>query len=333
MKLKLAINGFGRIGRGVFRAILENQRDDVEIIAINDLAPIDSNARLLKYDSVHGRMAETITVEESRIVVAGKPVRFTNERNPEDLPWGDVDIVLECTGAFNNLEAASRHLQNGSRKVLVSAPCKGVEKTIVYGVNHHLLSASDTVVSNASCTTNCLAPVASILDTAFGIETGYMTTIHAYTGGQPVLDSYHKDPYRARAAAMSMIPTTTGAAAAIGLVLPHLKGKLEGSAVRVPTPNVSCVDLCFMPRVKATVTMINDKIRSAAEGPLKGVLEYAPEPLVSIDFNHNPASSVFAPDQTAVTDGGMIRIMSWYDNEWGFSNRMIDTALAMSEAK
>ncbi len=332
MKLKLAINGFGRIGRGVLRAIHESGRDDVEIVAINDLAPVEANAQMLKYDSVHGRMAETVTTQQNKLIVAGKAIRFTSERDPSNLPWDDVDIALECTGIFTNAEAASKHLLNGSKKVLVSAPCKGVEKTIVYGVNHDILSASDTVVSNASCTTNCLAPLAKVLDDAFGIETAYMTTIHAYTGGQPTLDRYHKDPRRARAAAMSMIPTTTGAAVAIALVLPNLKGKIEGCAMRVPTPNVSCVDLCFMPKTKTTVKMVNDKLRSASEGPLKGVLEYAEEPLVSIDFNHDPASSIFVPDQTAVTDGGMVRVMAWYDNEWGFSNRMIDTAVAMGKA-
>jgi len=332
MKLKLAINGFGRIGRGILRSVIEAERNDVEIIAINDLSSVEINAHLLKYDSVHGHFNVAVTAQPDKIVVDGTAIRFTSERDPAKLPWGDVDIVLECTGAFNNLKAASKHLLNGSSKVLVSAPCKGVEKTIVYGVNSDLISASDTVISNASCTTNCLAPVVSVLDKAFGIETGYMTTIHAYTGDQPVLDTQHRDLYRARAAAMSMIPTTTGAAAAIGLVLPQLKGKLEGSAVRVPTPNVSCVDLCFMPKVKATATLVNDKIRSAAEGPLKGVLQYSDLPLVSVDFNHNPASSIFAAAQTTVTEGGMVRILTWYDNEWGFSNRMIDTALVMSKA-
>lgn len=332
MKLRLAINGFGRIGRGILRSVIETGRDDVQIVAVNDLSPIEINAHLLKYDSVHGHFSATVTAQPDKLVVNGSAIRFTSERDPAALPWEDVDIVLECTGAFNNLEAASKHLQNGAGKVLVSAPCKGVGKTIVYGINHTLLADSDRVVSNASCTTNCLAPVASILDTAFGIETGYMTTIHAYTGDQPVLDTQHRDLYRARAAAMSMIPTTTGAATAIGLVLPHLKGKLEGSAVRVPTPNVSCVDLCFMPKVKTTVQMINDKLRVAAEGPLRGVLDYSNAPLVSIDFNHNPASSIFAANQTTVTKGGMVRVLAWYDNEWAFSCRMIDTALAMSKA-
>ncbi len=332
MKLKLAVNGLGRIGRGILRSVIEAERDDVEIVAINDLSPVETSAHLLKYDSVHGQFRAAVSTQSNRLVVDGKSIRFTSERDPAKLPWNDVDIVLECTGAFNNFEAASKHLQNGSGKVLVSAPCKGVERTIVYGVNHTEITASDLVVSNASCTTNCLAPVVSVLDAAFGIETGYMTTIHAYTGSQPVLDTQRKDLYRARAAAMSMIPTTTGATTALGLVMPQLVGKLEGSAVRVPTPNVSCVDLCFMPRVKATVKLINDKIQAAAEGPLRGVLEYSTEPLVSIDFNHNPASSIFAAHQTAVTNGGMVRILTWYDNEWGFSCRMIDTALAMSKA-
>lgn len=332
MKLKIAINGFGRIGRSVLRSIIEAERNDVQVVAVNDLAPVETNAHLLKYDSVHGRFATSVSSQNGKLIVGGNAIRFTSEAKPENLPWGDVDIVLECTGVFNTREAASRHLQNGSGKVLVSAPCKGVEKTIVYGVNHTSLAATDLVVSNASCTTNCLAPVAQVLDAAFGIETGYVTTIHAYTGDQPTLDTQHRDLYRARAAAMSMIPTSTGAAAAIALVLPHLEGRLEGCAVRVPTPNVSCIDFCFMPRVKTSVTMINDKMQVAAEGGLKGVLSFEAEPLVSVDFNHNPASAIFAPAQTAVTKGGMVRVLAWYDNEWGFSNRMVDTAVAMSRA-
>lgn len=331
MTLKLAINGFGRIGRCVLRAWVESGRQDIEIVAINDLGPVRTNAHLLQFDSVHGHLNADIQVEEDALIVNGHRIRVTAERNPADLPWGDVDIALECTGIFTKREAAAEHLKNGSGKVLISAPGEGADRTIVYGVNDHELTAEDLVVSNASCTTNCLAPVAKVLDDAFGIETGYMTTVHAYTGDQPTLDTMHKDLYRARAAALSMIPTSTGAARAVSLVLPHLKGKLDGSAIRVPTPNVSVVDLTFMPSKPVTVEEVNAAITAAAaDGPLYGVLAQNDLPLVSSDFNHNPHSSIFASDQTKVTDGGMVRVLSWYDNEWGFSNRMLDTATAMA---
>ncbi|MBL3702962.1 type I glyceraldehyde-3-phosphate dehydrogenase [Sulfitobacter sp. BDSS02] len=333
MAVKLAINGFGRIGRCVLRAWIESGRDDVEIVAINDLAPIETNAHLLQFDSVHGHLNVEISVQGDHLVVDGHPIRVTAHRNPADLPWEGVDVALECTGVFNSKEKASAHLENGSAKVLCSAPASDADKTIVYGVNHDTLTAADTIVSNASCTTNCLAPVAKVLDDVFGIETGYMTTIHSYTGDQPTLDTAHKDLYRARAAALSMIPTSTGAARAVGLVLPHLKGKLDGSAIRVPTPNVSVVDLCFVPGKAATVETINSAVRDAAQsGPLKGILTTTDLPLVSSDFNHNPHSSILATDQTSVSDGGLVRVLSWYDNEWGFSNRMFDTALAMHRA-
>ena len=333
MAVKLAINGFGRIGRCVLRAWIESGRDDVEIVAINDLAPIETNAHLLQFDSVHGHLNVEISVQGDHLVVDGHPIRVTAHRNPADLPWGGVDVALECTGVFNSKEKASAHFENGSAKVLCSAPASDADKTIVYGVNHDTLTAADTIVSNASCTTNCLAPVAKVLDDVFGIETGYMTTIHSYTGDQPTLDTAHKDLYRARAAALSMIPTSTGAARAVGLVLPHLKGKLDGSAIRVPTPNVSVVDLCFVPGKAATVETINGAVRDAAQsGPLKGILTTTDLPLVSSDFNHNPHSSILATDQTSVSDGGLVRVLSWYDNEWGFSNRMFDTALAMHRA-
>lgn len=332
MTVKVAINGFGRIGRCVLRALVESGRTDIEVVAINDLGPIATNAHLLKYDSVHGPLNAPIKVEGDMLLVGDAKIRVSAERDPAKLAWGDVDVALECTGIFATRDAAAKHLENGSKKVLVSAPAAGADQTIVYGVNHDVLTADDIVVSNASCTTNCLAPVAKILDDAFGIETGYMTTIHAYTGDQPTLDTMHKDLYRGRAAAMSMIPTSTGAARAVGLVLPQLKGRLDGSAIRVPTPNVSAVDLCFTAKRSATVADINAAIKEAAEGPMKGVLAYSDEPLVSIDFNHNPHSSLFASEQTKVTDGGMMRILSWYDNEWGFSNRMLDTAIALSAA-
>ncbi len=333
MSVKLAINGFGRIGRCVLRAWIESGRDDVEIVAINDLAPIETNAHLLQFDSVHGHLNVEVSVQGDHLVVDGHPIRVTSHRNPADLPWEGVDVALECTGIFNSKEKASAHLENGSAKVLCSAPASDADKTIVYGVNHDTLTAADTIVSNASCTTNCLAPVAKVLDDVFGIETGYMTTIHSYTGDQPTLDTAHKDLYRARAAALSMIPTSTGAARAVGLVLPHLKGKLDGSAIRVPTPNVSVVDLCFVPSKAATVETINGAVREAAQsGPLKGILTTTDLPLVSSDFNHNPHSSILATDQTSVSDGGLVRVLSWYDNEWGFSNRMFDTALAMHRA-
>ncbi|MFT4961456.1 MAG: glyceraldehyde 3-phosphate dehydrogenase [Paracoccaceae bacterium] len=332
MAVKIAINGFGRIGRCVLRAWIETGRDDIEIVAINDLGPIETNAHLLKYDSVHGFFNAEISVQGDHLIVDGHRILVTGERNPEDLPWADIDIALECTGVFNARDNAAVHLKNGSAKVLISAPGAGADKTIVFGVNDNTLTAADVVVSNASCTTNCLAPIAKVLDDAFGIETGYMTTIHSYTGDQPTLDRTHSDLYRARAAALSMIPTSTGAAKAVSLVLPQLAGKLDGSAIRVPTPNVSAVDLCFMPSRPATADDVNRVAREAAQsGPLKGVLSVNDLPLVSSDFNHNPFSSILASDQTHVGDGGMVRILAWYDNEWGFSNRMLDTAAAMHQ--
>ena len=330
MTIRLAINGFGRIGRCILRAWIEEGRDEVEIVAINDLAPIETNAHLLEFDSVHGRFGRKVTVDGDHIVVDGHKIRVTAERDPAKLPWEGVDVALECTGVFTSRDKAAAHLENGSARVLCSAPASGADKTIVFGVNHDTLTAEDTVVSNASCTTNCLAPVAKVLDDAFGIETGYMTTIHSYTGDQPTLDTAHKDLHRARAAALSMIPTSTGAARAVGLVLPHLKGKLDGSAIRVPTPNVSCVDLCFMTRDKTDAEAINAAIRAAADGPMKGILGVTDRPLVSMDFNHDARSSVFSTEQTSVSDGGLARVLSWYDNEWGFSNRMLDTAVAMA---
>ena len=330
MTVKLAINGFGRIGRCVLRAAIEADRNDVEFIAINDLGDIQANAHLLQYDTVHGRLNKDVSIKGDILSVGGHSIKVTAERDPKNLPWGDVDIALECTGIFTSREKAAQHLENGSRRVLISAPGANADKTIVYGVNHDILTADDTVVSNASCTTNCLSPVAKVLDDSFGIQTGYMTTVHSYTGDQPTLDTLHKDLYRARAAACSMIPTSTGAAKAVGLVLPQLQGKLDGSAIRVPTPNVSCIDLCFMTEKPASVEDINAAMKEASEGPLKGVLDYSTAPLVSSDFNHDPHSSIFASEQTKLTEGGMMRVLSWYDNEWGFSNRMVDTAAHMA---
>ena len=331
MAVKVAINGFGRIGRNVLRAIIESGRTDIEVVAINDLGPVETNAHLLRYDSVHGRFPATVTVKGSSIDVGRGPIEVTAIRNPADLPWGGVDIVMECTGIFTSKEKCQAHLENGSKRVLISAPGDGADKTIVYGVNHGSLTKDDIVVSNASCTTNCLAPVAKVLNDDIGIARGFMTTIHSYTGDQPTLDTMHKDLYRARAAAMSMIPTSTGAAKAVGLVLPELKGKLDGVAIRVPTPNVSVVDLTFEAVRATSVDEINDAIRKAANGPLKGILGYTDEKLVSMDFNHDPHSSVFHTDQTKVMEGTMCRILTWYDNEWGFSNRMSDTAVAMGK--
>lgn len=325
MTTRIAINGFGRIGRGVLRALIESGVDDIDVVAINDLAPSQNIAHLLKYDSIHGRLRETVAVEGDILKVGNRGIRLTALRNPEDLPWADVDIAFECTGLFTERAEAARHLDNGSRRVLISAPGKDADRTVVYGVNHAELTAEDIVVSNASCTTNCLAPVAMVLDRAFGIRTGYMTTIHSFTGDQPSHDTNHRDPYRARAASLSMVPTSTGAARAISLVLPNLAGRLEGSAVRVPTPNVSLVDLCFMPERSATRDEINSAIEEAARGELSGILAYETDPMVSVDFNHDPHSSCFAAAQTSVTRDGMVRVASWYDNEWGFSNRMIDT--------
>lgn len=331
MTVKVAINGFGRIGRNVLRAIVESGRTDIEVVAVNDLGPVETNAHLVRYDSVHGKFPGTVTVSGDTIDVGRGPIRVTAIRDPKELPWGDVDIALECTGLFTTKEKAAAHLANGSKRVIVSAPCDNADKTIVYGVNHDTLTKDDLVISNASCTTNCLAPVAYILDKAFGIEKGYMTTIHSYTGDQPTLDTMHKDLYRARAAALSMIPTSTGAAKAVGLVLPHLKGKLDGSSIRVPTPNVSVVDLKFVPKRNVTAEEVNAAIKAASEGELKGILDYVTGPLVSIDFNHDSHSSNFAADQTKVLDGNLVRILSWYDNEWGFSNRMSDTAVALGK--
>ena len=332
MTVKVAINGFGRIGRNVLRAIIESGRTDIEVVAINDLGPVETNAHLLRHDSVHGKFPADVKVDGDTIIIAGgKPIKVTAVRDPKDLPWAGVDIALECTGIFTTKEKAAAHLSNGSKRVLVSAPCDGADKTIVFGVNDKVLTKDDLVVSNASCTTNCLAPVAYILQREFGIEKGYMTTIHSYTGDQPTLDTMHKDLYRARAAALSMIPTSTGAAKAVGLVLPELKGKLDGSSIRVPTPNVSVVDLKFVPSRNVTAEEVNAAMKAASEGELKGILGYVTEPLVSCDFNHDPHSSSFAADQTKVLEGNLVRILSWYDNEWGFSNRMSDTAVAMAK--
>jgi glyceraldehyde 3-phosphate dehydrogenase len=329
MAVKVAINGFGRIGRNVLRAIVESGRTDISVVAINDLGPVETNAHLLRYDSVHGRFPAPVTTTETTIDVGRGPIAVTAIRNPADLPWSDVDIVMECTGIFTSKEKCLPHLENGSRRVLISAPGDGADKTIVYGVNHDTLTSADIVVSNASCTTNCLAPVAKVLNDTIGIVKGFMTTVHSYTGDQPTLDTMHKDLYRARAAALSMIPTSTGAAKAVGLVLPELKGRLDGVAIRVPTPNVSVVDLVFEAARSTSVEEVNAAIRAAADGPLKGILGYTDEKLVSADFNHDPRSSVFHMDQTKVLDGTMVRILTWYDNEWGFSNRMSDTAVAI----
>ena len=332
MAIKVAINGFGRIGRNVLRAIVEADRHDIEVIAINDLGPVETNAHLLRFDSVHGRFPATVTTTAHSIDVGRGPIAVTAIRNPAELPWGDVDIVLECTGIFTDRDKAAVHLQNGARRVLVSAPSKGADKTIVYGVNHKTLTRDDVIVSNASCTTNCLAPVAHVLHQAIGITRGFMTTIHSYTGDQPTLNTMHADLYRARAAALSMIPTSTGAAKAVGLVLPELDGKLDGVAIRVPTPNVSVVDLTFEAARATTADEINTAIRTAAgSGALKGILGVTDDKLVSQDFNHDPHSSVFATDQTKVMDGNLCRVLSWYDNEWGFSNRMADTAVEMGK--
>ncbi|MFO6463656.1 type I glyceraldehyde-3-phosphate dehydrogenase [Jannaschia sp. KMU-145] len=330
MMVKVAINGFGRIGRNVLRGIVESGRTDIEVIAINDLGPVETNAHLLQYDSVHGRFPAEVTTGDDWIDVGRGQMRVTAIRNPADLPWSDVDVVMECTGIFTSKEKCQAHLDNGSSRVLISAPGTDADKTIVYGVNHDTLTADDLIVSNASCTTNCLTPVAHVLHNAIGIERGFMTTIHSYTGDQPTLDTMHKDLYRARAAALSMIPTSTGAAKAVGLVMPELNGKLDGVAIRVPTPNVSVVDLTFTAARDTSVDEINDAIRAAAGGELKGILNVTDKKLVSSDFNHDPHSSIFATDQTKVMDGGkMCRILTWYDNEWGFSNRMADTAVKM----
>lgn len=333
MTVRVSINGFGRIGRNVLRAIYESGRTDIKVVAINDLGDVGMNAYLLKRDSVHGPFPGEVSVDGDFIVVNGDRIRVTAIRNPEELPWAEekIDVAMECTGIFTKREKAAMHLTAGAKKVLISAPGENADKTIVYGVNHDSLTADDKIVSNASCTTNCLSPVAKVLNDLVGIERGYMTTVHAYTGDQPVLDTLHSDPRRARAAALSMIPTSTGAAKAVGLVLPELAGKLDGSAVRVPTPNVSMVDLKFDAARATTADEINAAIKAAAEGELKGVLGYEDMPAVSIDFNHNPNSSTFDSSQTKVIDGKFVRILTWYDNEWGFSNRMSDTAVAMAK--
>ena len=332
MTTKIAINGFGRIGRNILRAFSENPRNDLEVIAINDLGPVQTNAHLLKYDSVHGRFGTEIEITDNSIDIGHGPIAVTAIRNPAELPWKDVDIVLECTGFFTERATAAQHLENGAARVIVSAPCKDADKTIVYGVNHGALSDQDIVISNASCTTNCLAPVAQVLNDSIGLKRGFMTTIHSYTGDQPTLDTMHKDLYRARSAALNMIPTTTGAARAVGLVMPDLLGKLDGVSIRVPTPNVSCVDLTFEASRDTTLNEINAAFEAAAaEGTLKGVLGTTNEPLVSMDFNHDSRSSIVALDQTKVMEGTMCRILSWYDNEWGFSNRMLDTATQMAK--
>ena len=331
MAIKVAINGFGRIGRNVLRSIIESGRTDIEVVAITDLGPVETNAHLLRFDSVHGRFPGTVTTTENSIDAGRGPMRVTALRDPADLPWKDVDIVFECTGVFTSKEQCKAHLENGSSRVLISAPGKNVDNTIVYGVNHDTLTADDIVVSNASCTTNCLAPLAKVLNDEFGIVKGFMTTIHSYTGDQPTLDTMHKDLYRGRAAALSMIPTSTGAAKAVGLVLPELDGKLDGVAIRVPTPNVSCVDLTIETPNDVTAEQVNAAMTAAANGPLKGVLNVTDLPMVSTDFNHDPHSSTLHLDQTKVMGGNMVRVLSWYDNEWGFSNRMADTAIAMSK--
>ncbi|MBS0296686.1 MAG: type I glyceraldehyde-3-phosphate dehydrogenase [Proteobacteria bacterium] len=333
MTLRVAINGFGRIGRLVLRSIVEHARRDIEVVAINDLGPVETNAHLLRYDSVHGRFPGTVTTGEDWMDVGLGKMRVTAIKDPAQLPHKElgVDIALECTGIFTTREKAAAHLAAGAKRVLVSAPCDGADQTIVFGVNHEVLSAADTVVSNASCTTNCLAPVAKVLQDLCGIERGYMTTIHSYTNDQPSLDQLHKDLYRARAAAVSMIPTSTGAAKAVGLVLPELKGKLDGSSIRVPTPNVSVVDLKIVPGRDVTKDEINAAMTEAANGYLKGVLAVTNDPIVSIDINHIAASSTFALPQTQVIEGKLARILTWYDNEWGFSTRMADTALHMAK--
>jgi len=334
MTVKVGINGFGRIGRLVFRAAIESGRTDIEFVAINDLAPASSHAHLLKYDSVHGRLNAEVSHTENSLIVNGKEIKVVSERNPADIKWGEmgVDLVMECSGFFTAREKAALHLEGGAKKVLISAPAKGADKTIVFGVNDKTLTADDIIVSNASCTTNCLSPVAKVLEELVGIEKGFMTTIHSYTGDQRTCDAIHSDLHRARAAAMNMIPTSTGAAKAVGLVLPELAGKLDGVAIRVPTPNVSLVDLKFTAKRDTTIEEINEAIKKAADGELKGVLGYYDEPLVSTDFNHCANSSTFSLDGTKVMDGNFVRIMSWYDNEWGFSNRMSDTAIAMMKA-
>src|SRR5271154_6329752 len=334
MSVRVAINGFGRIGRNILRAAVEAGRKDIEILAINDLAPVETNAHLLRYDSVHGRFPGEVIVKGDTITCGNGAIKVTAIKDPTQLPWKElgIDVALECTGIFTSKEKAAAHLTAGAKRVLVSAPCDGADLTVVYGVNHDKLTRDHLVVSNASCTTNCLVPVAKVLNDAVGIERGMMTTIHSYTNDQPTLDQMHKDLYRGRAAALSIIPTSTGAAKAVGLVLPELKGKLDGVSLRVPTPNVSVIDFKFTAKRPTTVEEVNNAMKAAAaSGPLKGVLDIVTAPLVSMDFNHHPASSSFALDQTKVLGGNFVRVLSWYDNEWGFSNRMADTAVAMSK--
>ncbi len=333
MAVRVAINGFGRIGRNVLRAIIESGRTDIEVVAINDLGPVETNAHLLRFDSVHGRFPHTVTVDGDTINVGRGPIKVTAVRDPAQLPHKElnIDIALECTGIFTSKDKAAAHLAAGAKRVLVSAPADGADLTVVFGVNHQKLTKDHLVVSNASCTTNCLSPVAQVLNELVGIEKGMMTTIHSYTGDQPTLDTMHKDLYRGRAAALSMIPTSTGAAKAVGLVLPELNGKLDGAAIRVPTPNVSVVDLKFIAKRSTTKDEINAAIKAAADGRLKGILGYTNSANVSIDFNHDPHSSIFHMDQTKVMDGNFVSILTWYDNEWGFSNRMADTAVAMGK--
>ncbi len=332
MTTKIAINGFGRIGRLILRAVIESKRTDLEVVGINDLATAEANAHLLKYDTVHGRFNADVEVKGDKLIVNGKEILMTQERDPTNLPWKDleVDIAFECTGLFVKRDDAAKHITAGAKKVLISAPGKDEDIMVVYGVNHDQLTAAHKVVSNASCTTNCLAPVVAAISKKVGIEKGFMTTIHAYTGDQPTLDTMHKDLHRARAAACNMIPTSTGAAAAVGKVLPEMKGKLDGVSIRVPTPNVSVVDLTFTSSKDTTVEEINSAIKEAADEELKGILGYYDEPLVSSDFNHDPRSSIFSLDGTKVIEGNLVRVMSWYDNEWGFSNRMLDTAVLMA---
>jgi glyceraldehyde 3-phosphate dehydrogenase len=333
MAVRVAINGFGRIGRNILRAIVESGRTDIEVVAVNDLGPVETNAHLLRYDSVHGKFPHEVTVSGDSISVGGKPFKVTAVKNPAELPHKDlgVDIVLECTGIFTSKEKASAHLAAGAKKVIVSAPADGADFTVVYGINHDKLSKDHIVISNGSCTTNCLAPMAMIMNELVGIEKGMMTTIHSYTGDQPTLDTMHKDLYRARAAALSQIPTSTGAAKAIGLVLPELKGKLDGISIRVPTPNVSLVDLKFVSKRATTPQEVNDALIAASEGKLKGIMTFTRHPLVSSDLNHDPHSATILLDQTKVMDGNFVNILGWYDNEWGFSNRMCDVTAAFAK--
>ncbi len=333
MPARVAINGFGRIGRNVLRAIIEAGRRDIEVVALNDLAPVETNAHLLRFDSIHGRFPGEVVVSGDTIDCGTGPIKVTAIKNPAELPWKalGIDIALECTGLFTSKEKAKAHLDAGAKRVLISAPADNADLTVVYGVNHDKLAREHVVVSNASCTTNCLAPLAKVMNDAVGIEKGFMTTVHAYTNDQPSQDQFHKDLYRGRAAALSMIPTSTGAAKAVGLVLPELNGKLDGVSIRVPVPNVSVVDLKFVARRNTSKDEINGAVRRAAEQQLKGILGFTEQPNVSIDFNHDPRSSIFHMDQTKVMDGNLVRVMSWYDNEWGFSNRMADTAVAMGK--